>query len=191
MFISDHTIKELHNLNCETVAIEFGLKVTRHQAHCFMHDDKHPSLAFKNNRWKCFSCDKGGDAISLIEEMFNLSFQKSCILLCKHFNISFSAATEKATVCNFKCYKQIPAQQIKPQENILEFDREVAVAIINFLTLGKKGKDFLFTERMLSPDVIKKMNIKSIENVNPLKNMLLSRFDRTRLIQCKLLKKDN
>ena len=72
--ISPETIKKLHELNCEDVARRLGLEVNMHQAHCFMHQDKRPSLAFKNNLWKCFACDKGGDAISLVEEKCNLSF---------------------------------------------------------------------------------------------------------------------
>ena len=50
--ISPETIKKLHELNCEDVARRLGLEVNMHQAHCFMHQDKRPSLAFKNNLWK-------------------------------------------------------------------------------------------------------------------------------------------
>lgn len=46
--ISPETIKKLHELNCEDVARRLGLEVNMHQAHCFMHQDKRPSLAFKN-----------------------------------------------------------------------------------------------------------------------------------------------
>ena len=42
--ISPETIKKLHELNCEDVARRLGLEVNMHQAHCFMHQDKSPSL---------------------------------------------------------------------------------------------------------------------------------------------------
>lgn len=68
MYIPDNIVNILHKLDCETVARKFGINIVKHQAHCFMHEDKHPSLAFKNNCWKCFACDKGGDAISIIRK---------------------------------------------------------------------------------------------------------------------------
>lgn len=58
--ISHETIKKLHELNCEDVARRLGLKVNMHQAHCFIHQDKRPSLAFKNNLWKFLVAIKVG-----------------------------------------------------------------------------------------------------------------------------------
>lgn len=45
-------------------------------ASCPFHKDKSPSLKYyeKENRWHCFSCNKGGDVIDLIQEI------KSCTL---------------------------------------------------------------------------------------------------------------
>lgn len=95
--ISPETIKKLHELNCEDVARRLGLEVNMHQAHCFMHQDKRPSLAFKNNLWKCFACDKGGDAISLVEEKCNLSFVEACTWLCEQYHIYMPSTNLKNT----------------------------------------------------------------------------------------------
>lgn len=95
--ISPETIKKLHELNCEDVARRLGLEVNMHQAHCFMHQDKRPSLAFKNNLWKCFACDKGGDAISLVEEKCNLSFVEACTWLCEQYHIYTPSTNLKNT----------------------------------------------------------------------------------------------
>lgn len=190
MYIPENIVNVLHNLDCETVARKFGINIVKHQAHCFMHEDKHPSLAFKNNCWKCFACDKGGDAISLIKEMFNLSFQESCIILCEQFNIILPNSV-KSEFDNMKFSKLRLTRQIKTEDNSLVFDNEVATSIVEFLTLDKLGKKFLLKERRLSPDIIKIMNIKSIENSNILKDMLLSHFDKQRLIKCKVLNESN
>ena len=136
MYIPDNIVNILHNLDCETVARKFGINIVKHQAHCFMHEDKHPSLAFKNNCWKCFACDKGGDAISLIKEMFNLSFQESCILLCEQFNIILPNSV-KSEFDNMKFSKLRLTRQIKTEDNSLVFDNEVATSIVEFLTSTK------------------------------------------------------
>ena len=99
--ISPETIKKLHELNCEDVARRLGLEVNMHQAHCFMHQDKRPSLAFKNNLWKCFACDKGGDAISLVEEKCNLSFVEACTWLCEQYHIYMPSTNLKNTKGEF------------------------------------------------------------------------------------------
>lgn len=109
--ISPETIKKLHELNCEDVARRLGLEVNMHQAHCFMHQDKRPSLAFKNNLWKCFACDKGGDAISLVEEKCNLSFVEACTWLCEQYHIYMPSTNLKnliynyLTICKWVVYK--------------------------------------------------------------------------------------
>ena len=63
MRIPDEIIRQLHEINCEDAAKRFGLDVKKHMAHCFKHNDRIASLGFRNNHWKCFSCDIGGDAI--------------------------------------------------------------------------------------------------------------------------------
>jgi len=48
-------------------AERFGLQVDRHnKALCFVHSERNPSLSFKNNRYKCFSCNASGDVIEMI-----------------------------------------------------------------------------------------------------------------------------
>lgn len=57
MRIPDEIIRQLHEINCEDAAKRFGLDVKNHMAHCFKHNDRIASLGFRNNHWKCFSCD--------------------------------------------------------------------------------------------------------------------------------------
>ena len=188
--ISPETIKKLHELNCEDVARRLGLEVNMHQAHCFMHQDKRPSLAFKNNLWKCFACDKGGDAISLVEEKCNLSFVEACTWLCEQYHIYMPSTNLKNTKKRPKL-RHRRTLVIDREESRPDFDGDVASAIINLADLEAKGKEFLFTERKLSAQVVEKMKIKSVEDSTEMKEILMNTFGEERLIKCKMLKRDN
>lgn len=52
----------------------YGIDVARgNKAHCPFHGaDKHPSMSFKNNRYKCFACGAGGDAINLVRNIYGI-----------------------------------------------------------------------------------------------------------------------
>jgi len=53
-------------------AERYGLDVGRNKkALCPFHDDKNPSLSFKNQRFKCFACGAGGDVIDLVGYLTN------------------------------------------------------------------------------------------------------------------------
>ena len=187
MFIPDSVISQIKTLSCEEVAKELGLNVSHHKSKCFMHDDKHPSLAFKGNYWRCFSCDKGGDVIRFVQEFCNFSFQDSCIWLCNTYGISLPTIDSRSNRISFeKLNKKVQLRDpVYTTEDV--FNREVAEAIISFLSLGEKGKEFLFGERLLSKEIIEECNIKSLESPVPLRKFLLSKFDVKTLISCKIL----
>jgi hypothetical protein len=47
------------------VLARHGIRVRRNKALCPFHPDKNPSLSLYKNKWKCFGCGEGGDAIDL------------------------------------------------------------------------------------------------------------------------------
>lgn len=58
------------------VAKKYGIQVNRaNKALCCFHDEKTPSLSFHQGKqiFKCFSCGKGGDVISLVSELLNIN----------------------------------------------------------------------------------------------------------------------
>ena len=61
-------------------AARFGVEVKPHnKALCFAHDEKPPSLSFKDNRFKCFGCGVGGsviDMVAIIQEVAPLEAVK-------------------------------------------------------------------------------------------------------------------
>jgi hypothetical protein len=47
------------------------------KALCPFHDDHHPSMGIKNNRYRCFACGEAGDTISLLMKREGLDFIKA------------------------------------------------------------------------------------------------------------------
>ncbi len=68
-------LQKLRDLPIEGVAERLGLHVVRHKALCPalcpFHDDHKPSLTFKKNKWKCWSCGEEGDTISLVKKVLH------------------------------------------------------------------------------------------------------------------------
>ena len=71
-------LQKLRDLPIEGVAERLGLRVERHKCLCPFHDDHTPSLTFKNNKFKCWSCGESGDTISLVMKYQNVGFKEAC-----------------------------------------------------------------------------------------------------------------
>lgn len=61
--------------------IEFN---RQNKARCIWHSEKTPSMQYykKQNRVKCFGCDKSGDSIDVVMETMKLSFNDAINKLC-------------------------------------------------------------------------------------------------------------
>lgn len=58
---------------------ETGLKFNRgNKISCPFHTDKTPSLSIKGDKWHCFSCGRGTDAIDFIKEFKNMDYVQAC-----------------------------------------------------------------------------------------------------------------
>ena len=92
-------------LDIEDVARQYGLDVNKnHKACCPFHGDKHPSLSFKNQHYRCFSCGASGDAIDLARELLGLSLQETLLKLNEDFGLGLSEKryTSKSVVSRAK-----------------------------------------------------------------------------------------
>jgi len=185
MNIPNDIVDNLHNLNCEEVAKRFNIEVKRLMAHCFKHEDRVLSLGFRRNHWKCFSCDVGGDAISLIRELFSVSFQEACIILCDEYGIQLPISVTQ--VKKYRTSIESIRRKQLPQEDKLPFDKEVAEYVISHTTLTPSGEEFLYEQRKLSPQIVEGLSIHSIENDSELKGLLFDKFGIERLRQCKMI----
>ena len=76
-------------VTAEDAARRYGLDVDRHgKALCPFHADRHPSMSFKNGRYRCWVCNVGGDSIDLTARLLGLS----PIQACKRLNTDFALA---------------------------------------------------------------------------------------------------
>jgi DNA primase len=80
-------LQKLRDLPIEGVAERLGLHVSRHKCLCPFHDDHTPSLSFKNNKFRCWSCGESGDSISLAEKMLGKGFVEACRWLADEHNV--------------------------------------------------------------------------------------------------------
>ena len=71
-------IEKLRSLPSEGVAQRLGFKVERHKTLCPFHNDHTPSLTFKKNKFRCWSCGESGDTISLVMKVLNKDFLEAC-----------------------------------------------------------------------------------------------------------------
>ena len=188
--ISEETLLRLRMLSCENVAQKLGMDVVRHKSLCFMHDDHHPSLAFRGQnqeRWWCFVCNKGGDAIQLVMEAANLGFMEACQWLGVNFGIS---VTDSESVSH-KWKQPLILKRKKGVQHCSLFSIEVALWILKHCKLTVKASKFLFEERKLDVNVVNKMGIVSLDNSQPLINQLQKEFSEDILINSGLVTKTN
>ena len=60
-------------VTAQDAAQHYGLTFDRRGwARCPFHADKHPSMSFRNGRFRCWVCDVGGDSIDLTARLLGL-----------------------------------------------------------------------------------------------------------------------
>ncbi len=132
-----YDIEKLRSLPCEGVAQRLGLTVKRHKALCLFHNDHTPSMTFKKNKFKCWSCGESGDAISLVEKVLNKDFLDACRWLADENNIILTE------------YQPKEVESPKP------FDASRYERFFERPWLNEEARRFLFEERRLDERVIR------------------------------------
>ena len=61
------------NVTAEDAALFYGLTIQRGKALCPFHNDKHPSLSFRKQRFRCWACGASGSAIDLTAQLLGIS----------------------------------------------------------------------------------------------------------------------
>lgn len=75
----------------------YGMEINRHnRARCIWHDDRNPSLSFKDGFCHCFACGSGGSSIDLTAQLFGLSPAEAAQKLTADFRLSADATDETA-----------------------------------------------------------------------------------------------
>ena len=134
-----YDIEKLRSLSCEGVAQRLGIKVHRHKALCCFHNDHTPSLTFRKNKFKCWSCGESGDSISFVQKVLGKDFLDACRWLADEHNV---------IVTSFTTPEDSGVQQ-KP------FDASRYERFFERPWLLPEARKFLFDERKIDPRVVR------------------------------------
>lgn len=159
--INKYDLQKLQDLPIEQVAEAVGLEVRKHKSLCPFHSDSRPSLTFnvRKNRYRCYVCDARGGSIDLVMHHLNLSFRDACHWLAKAFGLLIDDENDRSFQ-NVKPRQIRPIREIRGQEekpDVVYLERLMAQPIINEL-----AAKFLFHERKIRMDVVRKIGISSI-----------------------------
>ena len=132
-----YDIEKLRSLPCEGVAQRLGFTIKRHKTLCPFHNDHTPSLTFKKNKFKCWSCGESGDSISLVEKVLGKDFLDACRWLADENNIILT---------------EYRPEEVKPVE---PFDASRYERFFERPWLSEAARKFLFEERRIDPRVVR------------------------------------
>ena len=90
----------------------YGISILNgNKALCPFHDDHHPSLSFKDNKFKCFACEKSGSAIDFVANLFGISVLEASKKINEDFSLGlFNPLTKEAQ-------KKIKKEQEQKEKN--------------------------------------------------------------------------
>ena len=54
---------------------------------CFHNPDRHPSMTFRNGRFHCWSCNRQGDSIDLVAQLFQISLLEAAKRINEDFRL--------------------------------------------------------------------------------------------------------
>ena len=183
MYIPANIVEELQQINCEELAGRLGMEVRRHKTRCFLHSESVPSLSFhpaRKNLWHCFSCGKGGNAISLVMEYEKCGFSEACEKLCSIYGIAIPTGTRTYIPKKRISHKAV---SLKQTDNDRKFDTEIAEWLLDNMTLTANARNFLFKERKLSEKIITGIGIKSLDDSRDISDRARAKFGEERCRQ--------
>ena len=153
--------EELDNIRAtpiEEVAEKMGIRVVRHKALCPFHEDRHPSLHFKNNRFKCFACGASGDVIDLVQRYLNVGFKEAVEWMDNGQTQSSPGASATAA-------GETPALLEASASG--ELDLEYLETLVGQPVINAEAAHFLYDERKIDPRVVKWCGLTSISQPMP------------------------
>ena len=162
-----HEIEKLRSLPCEGVAQRLGINVKRHKALCPFHDDHSPSLAFKKNKYRCWSCGASGDVISLVEKMLGKDFKEACRWLADEHNVILTEWTKEVTT-------PLPLGE---GSGVRLFDATRYLRFFERPWLNEEARRFLFEERRIDPRVVSWCRLSSFKDRNDVPWLSIPYFD--------------
>ena len=154
-----YDIEKLRSLSCESVAQRLGLTIKHHKALCPFHEDHNPSLTFKKNKFKCWSCGERGDSISLAEKVLGKDFLDACRWLADEHNV----------IVDF---------EVKDFKEAKPFDASRYERFFERPWLNEEARKFLFDERRLDSRVVRWCRVTSWKDKQGIPWLQIPYFDR-------------
>ena len=143
----------------EKVADKMGIRVVRHKALCPFHEDRHPSLHFKNNRFKCFACGASGDVIDLVQRYLNVEFKEA---------VEWIGEAPPPPGGGISCPPDTPAALLNPPPGGRgAVDIEYLSTLIARPVINSEAAHFLYDERKIDQRVVRWCGISSISEPMP------------------------
>ena len=143
----------------EKVADKMGIRVVRHKALCPFHEDRHPSLHFKNNRFKCFACGASGDVIDLVQRYLNVEFKEA---------VEWIGEAPQPPGGGISCPPDTPAALLNPPPGGRgAVDIEYLETLVGQPVINAEAAHFLYDERKIDPRVVKWCGLTSISEPMP------------------------
>ena len=155
--------EELDNIRAtpiEDVAKRLEIVVERHKALCPFHNDRHPSLRFKGNRFKCFACGESGDVIDLVMRYLNIGFREAVEW------IGDTAPLPPGGGCCHAVGKSWDLE-IPPPGGGGAVDLEYLSTLVAHPVINAEAAHFLYDERKIDPRVVRWCGLTSIDRPMP------------------------
>ena len=153
------SVKDIRAMPIEEVAMKLGIEVGRHKALCPFHEDRHPSLHFKNNRFKCFACGASGNVIDLVMRYMNVSFKEA---------VEWMGEAPPPPGGGISCPPDTPAALLNPPPGGRgAVDIEYLSTLIARPVINAVAAHFLYDERKIDPRVVRWCGISSISQPTP------------------------
>lgn len=65
----------------------YGVEIIRNMAKCPFHNDRHPSMSFKNNRYRCWVCGESGSIVDFATKHYGISTGEAVKKINADFNL--------------------------------------------------------------------------------------------------------
>lgn len=135
----DSLIKQVKaSVDIIDVAKKYGINVNRNnKALCCFHKEKTPSLSFHKEKqiYKCFSCGKGGDAISLVSELLNINALEAAKSINRTLGLGIDP-NQKSTHLEINKYKD----RRKTEEMFKQWENKTFQLLCDYLHLLQDWK---------------------------------------------------
>ena len=158
--MKNEELNDIRATPIEDVAKELGMTVVRHKALCPFHEDRHPSLRFKGNRFKCFACGESGDVIDLVMRYKNIGFKEAVEWIgegdghCTHDADAPCTGTDAMAGSSGAGAKG-------------ELDLEYLETLVGQPVINEEAAHFLYDERKIDARVVRWCGLTSINRPMP------------------------